>query len=50
MTVSTQWPPQKAAKSHIFLSTELFYKVPGQNTIKSMKKLLMAKTFRTKAL
>jgi hypothetical protein len=41
-THSTQWPPQKAMKLHLFLSLDLFYKMPGQNT-KGSTKLLMAK-------
>jgi hypothetical protein len=48
-THSTQWPPQKAIKSHLFLSLDFFYKMPSQNKTKGSKKLLMAKKARIRA-
>jgi hypothetical protein len=40
---TAQWPPQKAMKSHLFLTLDFFYKKPPQNKNKGSKKLLMAK-------
>ena len=48
-THSTQWPPQKAMKSHLFLSLDFFYKISRQNRNKGSKKLLMAKKVTIRA-
>jgi hypothetical protein len=48
-THSTQWPPQKAMKSHLSLSLDFFYKISRQNRNKGSTKLLMAKKVTIRA-